>query len=69
MEERARHNIVIHDTPIEYERHMFTKEMKKDHTLLCPQMSPIHFRFLEAALRYAGFNVVILPDTDFKAVD
>ncbi|WP_312652988.1 acyl-CoA dehydratase activase-related protein [Proteiniclasticum sp.] len=69
MEERARHNIVIRETPIEYTRPIFTKEMKKTHTLLCPQMSPIHFRFLEAALRYSGYHVVILPDTDFKAVD
>ncbi|HSL86109.1 MAG TPA: acyl-CoA dehydratase activase-related protein, partial [Bacteroidales bacterium] len=69
MEERDRHKIVIKDTPITYTRPVFTKEMKKNHTLLCPQMSPFHFRFLEASLRYAGFNVVILPDTDFKAVD
>ena len=26
-----------------YNRVMFTREMKKDYTLLCPQMSPIHF--------------------------
>ncbi len=69
MNERERNNIQIKDVPSAYERPIFTKEMKKTHTLLSPQMSPIHFRFLEAALRYSGFNVVVLPDTDFKAVD
>ncbi|MBO1266234.1 2-hydroxyacyl-CoA dehydratase [Proteiniclasticum sp. SCR006] len=69
MGERERHHVEIKDTPITYERPIFTKEMKKTHTLLSPQMSPIHFRFVEAALRYSGFNVVVLPDTDFKAVD
>ncbi len=29
----------------------FTKEMKKDYTLFCPQMSPIHFDLIEPAIR------------------
>lgn len=69
MEARRRNAIGIKDTPVIYERPIFTAEMKKNHTILSPQMSPIHFRFVEAALRYSGFNVVVLPDTDFKAVD
>ncbi len=32
-------------------------------------MSPIHFRFVEAVLKNQGFHVVVLPDTDFAAVD
>ena len=28
----------------------FTKEMKKDYTILMPQMAPIHFELLEAAV-------------------
>lgn len=43
--------------------------MKEKHTILCPQMSPIHFRFVEAVLKHQGFHVVVLPDTDFAAVD
>ena len=34
-----------------YHRVLFTKDMKKDYTLLCPQMSPIHFDLLEPAIR------------------
>ena len=69
MEARERNHIKIKNTPIVYNHPVFTKEMKKKHTLLCPQLSPIHFRFIEASLNYSGFNVVVLPDTDYKAVD
>ena len=36
--------------PPPIERVVFTKEMRKDYTILCPQMSPIHFELLEPAL-------------------
>lgn len=69
MEERIRNGIHSTDTPLTYDRPIFTKEMKEKHTILCPQMSPIHFRFVEAVLKHQGFHVVVLPDTDFAAVD
>jgi predicted CoA-substrate-specific enzyme activase len=50
-------------------RVVFTKDMKKRFTILAPQMSPIHFRILQHAFEYSGFNFVILPDVDTKAVD
>ena len=40
----------------------FTKEMKKDYTVLAPQMSPIHFDLLAPAFRCMGINIEILPD-------
>ncbi len=43
--------------------------MKQTHTILAPQMSPIHFRILERAFRLSGFNLEILPEVDRKAVD
>lgn len=52
-----------------YERQIFTKEMKKTHTILAPQMSPIHFRLLQKAFEYSGFNFVVLPDVDVFAVE
>ena len=48
---------------------MFTKEMKKDYTILCPQMSPIHFSMLQAAFRSDGYRLEVLPDTGKQAVD
>ena len=44
-----------------YNRVIFTEEMRKNYTILCPQMSPIHFELLEPAFRAAGYNMVI-PD-------
>jgi len=41
----------------------FTKEMKKTHTILIPNMLPIHFRFLGKVLNEAGFNCELL-ETD-----
>ena len=52
-----------------YNRVMFTKEMKKNYTLLCPQMSPIHFELIEPAIRSFGYNLVVLQNDDKTAVD
>jgi predicted nucleotide-binding protein (sugar kinase/HSP70/actin superfamily) len=47
----------------------FTKEMSKTHTIISPQMSPIHFDLLEKAFSYSGYKIVILPDKDKECVD
>ena len=48
----------------------YTKEMQASgYTILCPQMSPIHFELAEAVLRGFGYNVVLLPSVDHAAVD
>ena len=52
-----------------YNRVVYTKEMNKDYTILMPQMSPIHFDLLQAALRYSGYNVDLLGGNDDHEVD
>ena len=48
----------------------FTKEMKEQkYTILCPQMSPLHFQFVETAMQESGYNLVVLPSVDKKAID
>lgn len=48
----------------------FTKEMKEaNYTILCPQMSPIHFQFVETAMQESGYNLVVLPSVDKGAID
>ena len=47
--------------PASYERVVFTKEMRENYTILCPQMSPIHFELLEPAFNAAGYHLVV-PD-------
>ena len=34
----------------------FTEEMRKNYTILCPQMSPIHFEVLEPAFHACGYR-------------
>ncbi len=38
----------------------FTKEMKSTHTVLIPNMLPMHFRFLASAMERAGFHTSLL---------
>jgi len=69
IEERDRTGIVHIKRPGSFEKIEFTKEMKKNHTILVPQMSPIHFQFIETSAKLSGYNVVVLPAVDKKAVD
>ncbi len=53
-----------------FEKVRYTKEMQDaGYTILCPQMSPIHFDLVEPVLRSYGYNIVLLPSVDHKAVD
>jgi predicted CoA-substrate-specific enzyme activase len=56
-----------HEEP---EKIVFTKEMKRTHTLLLPMLSPIHQSGLvDEALKASGYNVVCLPTDDREAVN
>ena len=53
-----------------YKRVEFTKEMKDEgYTILCPQMSPIHFDILEKAINSCGYRLKVLPGDNKSAVD
>ncbi|MEE0959567.1 MAG: 2-hydroxyacyl-CoA dehydratase, partial [Lachnospiraceae bacterium] len=52
-----------------YKRVEFTKEMRENYTILCPQMSPIHFNLLQPALNSCGYNFEILHNTGKSSVD
>ncbi len=67
--ERERNNFKLKKIDNSYKKIPFTKDMKKNHTILVPEMSPIHFQFLEEAFRQSGYNIVILPSIDHKAID
>ena len=38
-------------------------------TILAPQMSPLHFQFMEAAFQRAGYRLVVLPTPQQSAID
>ncbi len=43
---------------------VFTKDMKKDYTILVPNMSPIHFALFEKVLINNGFKAMVLNNHD-----
>ena len=55
----------------DYEAHkvIFTKEMKKDYTILLPLMIPVHFEFIEAAVNACGYHAVLLRECTEHTVE
>lgn len=55
----------------DYEIHkkIFTRDMRKDYTILIPQMAPIHFELLETAVKSSGYNVELLRNCTQKTVE
>lgn len=50
-------------------RLLFTKEMKREYTLLMPQMLPIHFSMLARCLEAHGYHVDMLTTRSHQIVD
>jgi predicted CoA-substrate-specific enzyme activase len=69
IEERDRNNFKPKKAFSLPKKVLFTEEMREKHTLLAPQMSPIHFRILEEAFKVSGYNLKILPEVSQKAID
>ena len=55
--------------PTNFDRVLFTEEMKKDYTIICPQMSPIHFDMFEAAFNSCGYKLHVLTNDNRHSVD
>ena len=69
IEERERLGFT-HGGPVPpFERMIFTEEVRKNYTLIVPQMAPIQFDLFQTALRNGGYNAVVLPAVDKRAVD
>lgn len=69
MEEREKNNYVPVKEDVTYKRVIFTEEMRKNHTIISPQMSPIHFDIVQEAFKSSGYNFEVLPSTDKEAVE
>jgi predicted CoA-substrate-specific enzyme activase len=54
---------------LRWERRVFTRNMRRKHTLLCPQMSPIHFDLLKEAFISCGYNLAVMPGIDRECVE
>lgn len=66
---REQHKAKREIRPSSIEKVPFTKEMRTTHTILCPQMSPMHFELLEPAFQASGYKVEVLPNDNKQAVD
>ncbi|MDD7378455.1 MAG: acyl-CoA dehydratase activase-related protein [Lachnospiraceae bacterium] len=66
---REKHNIKREIKPTNYNRTIFTEEMRKNYTILCPQMSPIHFDIIAPAFRSSGYNLEVLGNDNRDAVN
>ena len=55
--------------PASIDKTIFTREMRQEYTILCPQMSPIHFELLEPAFNASGYRLQVLPNDNKRAVD
>lgn len=61
VKDRDHKHMEPHIADAAHHRVIFTKEMKKNYTILAPQMSPIHFNMVMAAFESCGYNVELLP--------
>ena len=52
-----------------YNRVIFTEEMAKNYTILCPNMSPIHFDIMEQAFNSCGYNLIVPDNSNKAAID
>ncbi|WP_035291462.1 2-hydroxyacyl-CoA dehydratase [Clostridium sp. KNHs214] len=69
MDERNKNGFKVKKASSALEKVVFTEEMRQKHTILAPQMSPIHFQFLQEAMRCGGYNLEILPAVDNEAIE
>ncbi len=51
------------------ERPRFTEECKRTHTILIPQMAPIHFELLKTTVEKYGYRLMLPPMPNKEAVD
>ena len=67
VREKTGKHPVPHSTAIE--KVPFTEEMRKNYTIICPQLSPIHFEIMQPAFNACGYNFVVLDNDNRHSVD
>lgn len=67
----ARKNRPVFALPVinDYPKKVFTKEMRKTHTIIAPQMAPIHFELVQEAVRSEGYYIDILPKVEKEDIE
>ncbi|MEG0844517.1 MAG: acyl-CoA dehydratase activase-related protein [Romboutsia sp.] len=68
MRERSLNNnfTIKEERKIDYKK---SYKLSDNHTILAPQMSPIHFKLIEKAINLSGYNLEVLKSTDRNIVE
>ena len=69
MKEREENNIKAENIEVKKIPYVKNTKLNIKHTLLAPQMSPVHFQFVQEAFNSSGWNVVILQDTNREVIE
>ncbi|MBE5935135.1 MAG: 2-hydroxyglutaryl-CoA dehydratase [Lachnospiraceae bacterium] len=70
VKDRELKKIKLHaNAKYEHNRVIYTKEMNKEYTILCPQMSPIHFKLLSHAFNASGYKLALLEKDSKDILD
>lgn len=54
-----------HEVPLR----QFTADMKRDYTILVPQMLPVHFKLIGGILRRQGYNIEFLENVGYSVTE
>jgi len=69
LQERREKGVLVKTPVPRKQRRVFTKEMREKHTILCPQMAPMHFDLLKEAFTSSGYGLVVMPGMDKDAIE
>ena len=69
LTERRERGILIKPPAQRKPRKIFTKKMRANHTILCPQMAPLHFDIMKEIFLSTGYNLVVMPGMDKGSID
>ncbi|MBR7150474.1 MAG: 2-hydroxyacyl-CoA dehydratase, partial [Oscillospiraceae bacterium] len=70
MNMRRKKGLAAHEQTAAYRRVEYSAAMQRaGYTILCPQMSPIHFNILEPIFRANGYNLEVLDNDNRTAID
>ena len=69
MQEREENGIKVENIKLNKVYYDKNTKLNIKHTLLAPQMSPIHFQFIQEAFNSSGWNVVILDDANREVIE
>ena len=69
LSERSERGVALKTPKPREPRKVFTEEMRETHTIICPQMAPIHFDIIKEAFSSAGYKIAVMPAIDKASID